>query len=154
MAKIKRNKIENDTELNLEDRQDYEVPKGSRELSPEVQARLDRIMQEPLIVAIMVAKPDTLQIGEKNRDILVTGLLMGSQGFYGIESGFPNKYQVAIDESIVIKNVQYIDPITVKLSISTVNAKPGTYDISFANSIGETLTGLGVLKIVDSKKNN
>lgn len=153
MTKVKRNKF-HDNSKNIEDIKEYEKPRGAKELSPEVQARLNRMMSEPLIVAVMVAKPSTVYVGKDNTEVLVTGLLMGSHGFYGVDTGFPNKYQVAIDEFIEVKNIQYVDPITVKLTISTLHAKPGKYDISFANSLGETLTGLNLLKVINQNKDS
>lgn len=144
--KLNSNKSDNNSGHNSD--HEYVQPEGTEKLSIEYQEKLDRIMSAPLVVAVMKAKPDKIEAGKEKIDVIVSGLIMGTNGFYSAESGFPNKYQVVISQTIPVLEIQYIDPITVKLTVSTVDAKPGVYDISFSNSLGETLTGLRVLKVV------
>jgi hypothetical protein len=129
----------------------YHRPLGTQSLGVDLKNMLDRMVQAPMLVAVMSAKPSKIAIGKSEVPVLISGLIMGSHGFYGIESGFPSKYQVVIDEAIPVKEAHYIDPLTVRLVISTEHARPGTYDISFSNSLGETLTGLRVLTIGEFK---
>jgi subtilisin-like proprotein convertase family protein len=85
--------------------------------------------------------------GQSSVNVTVTGLSANGAGFYDPGEGFNCRLRAAVTGGVVVNSVSYINPTTMLLNLSTVNAGAGMKTIIITNPDGQTATGNNILMV-------
>jgi len=101
----------------------------------------------PLPAAPISASPSSVRRGLSSVNIQITGSAANNRGFYDPGVGFNCHIHALINGGVHVNSVQYVNPTTVNLNISTVGAALGLKNVTIINPDGQQATGAGILKI-------
>jgi hypothetical protein len=99
------------------------------------------------------ANPPSVLAGQANVEITVTGLSPSlsndGAGFYDPGEGFACRLNATVSGGVTVQHITYVNPSTLRLTVSTVGATPGVKNISVTNPDGQSVTGTGLLTVGD-----
>ncbi|MFN0084250.1 MAG: proprotein convertase P-domain-containing protein [Blastocatellia bacterium] len=93
------------------------------------------------------ANPPAVAAGQASVDVTITGLSADRSGFYDPGVGFGCRLQAAVSGGVTVNSAGYVNPTTVVLNLSTVNAAAGLKTVTITNPDGQTVTGANLLTV-------
>lgn len=92
----------------------------------------------------VACSPSTIPPNVSNFAVTVTGDDTNGAGFYDPGAGFPNHISASLAGSgIAVNSVKYVDPLTIVLNVSTVNAASGPRVLTVTNPDGQSTSSSG-----------
>lgn len=102
----------------------------------------------PLPAQPISTTPSTIPRGQTNFKVTVKGQQIDGSGFFDPGPSFPCRLRASINTGIIVKNVQYVNPTTIILTLDTTAALPGNKNLTVTNPDGQVRVGPGLIKIV------
>jgi subtilisin-like proprotein convertase family protein len=91
--------------------------------------------------------PQVIAAGQSSVGVTITGLSINGAGFYDPGEGFNCRLRAAVTGGVVVNSVSYVNPTTVLLNLSTVNAGAGMKTVIITNPDGQAGTGNNILMV-------
>lgn len=91
--------------------------------------------------------PPSLPAGLASTTITVTGAATNGAGFYDPGAGFNCRLQAQVSGGVTVSAVSYVNPTTVRLTVSTTNAGAGLKNITIINPDGQSSTANNLLTV-------
>ncbi len=108
--------------------------------------RIAKLQAPPPATPIGV-NPPSIPAGQVSVNLTVTGSAANGAGFYDPGTGFGCRLSAQIGAGVIVNSVTYLNPTTIQLNVSTVNATPGLKSITVSNPDGQSVTGNNLLTI-------
>lgn len=93
------------------------------------------------------ASPPAVVAGQASVNVTITGLAVNGAGFYDPGEGAGCRLRASVTGGVIVNSLQYINPTTVMLNLSTVNAGAGPKTILITNPDGQAATGSNILTV-------
>ncbi|MDX2030385.1 MAG: proprotein convertase P-domain-containing protein [Blastocatellia bacterium] len=93
------------------------------------------------------ANPPAVAAGQASVNVTITGISTNNSGFYDPGSGFGCRLQAAVSGGVTVNSVSYLNPTTIVLNLSTVNAANGLKSVTITNPDGQAVTGTNLLTV-------
>ncbi|MBI1764628.1 MAG: proprotein convertase P-domain-containing protein [Acidobacteria bacterium] len=91
--------------------------------------------------------PPSVPAGLASTTITVTGIAANGAGFFDPGTGFNCRLQAQVSGGVTVSAVSYVNPATVRLTISTTNASTGLKNITIINPDGQSITANNLLTV-------
>jgi subtilisin-like proprotein convertase family protein len=104
-------------------------------------------LQAPPPATPIAVNPPSLPTGLPSVNVTITGAATNGAGFYDPGAGFGCRLQAQISGGVTVNSVSYLNPTTIQLTVSTVNASAGLKNITVTNPDGQTVTGNNLLTV-------
>ncbi len=91
--------------------------------------------------------PPSVPAGLASTTITVTGAATNGAGFYDPGAGFNCRLQAQVSGGVTVTGVSYVNPTTVRLTVSTTNASAGLKNITIINPDGQSVTANNLLTV-------
>jgi subtilisin-like proprotein convertase family protein len=108
--------------------------------------RIAKLQAPPPATPIGV-NPPSIPVGQASVNLTVTGSAANGAGFYDPGPDFGCRLSAQIGAGVLVNSATYLNPTTIQLNVSTVNATPGLKNITVSNPDGQTVTGNNLLTI-------
>lgn len=108
--------------------------------------RVAKIPAPPPAVPVSADPPSVLP-GLVSVNVTITGLPSAGAGFYDPGPGFDCRLRAAVSGGVTVNSIGYLNPATVILNLSTVNAVAGTKTITITNPDGQSVSGSNLLTV-------
>lgn len=97
----------------------------------------------------IISSLDTSSVaqGQSNIPIQINGVSQNGSGFFDPGDGFTNRLNVAISGGVTVTEIEYIDPTTIAIQVSTVGVLTGSKNITITNPDGQSVTSFGALTV-------
>ena len=109
--------------------------------------RVARIPAPPPAVPA-ATNPPAVAAGLSSVNVVIRGF-SSSEGaaFFDPGDTFACRLRAAVSGGVTVNSVSYINPTTVQLNLSTVNATAGVKTVTITNPDGQTATGINILTV-------
>lgn len=104
-------------------------------------------LQAPPPATPIGVNPPSIPTGLASTTITVTGAATNGAGFYDPGAGFNCRLQAQVSGGVTVTSVSYVNPTTVRLTVSTSNANAGLKNITIINPDGQTITANNLLTV-------
>ena len=109
--------------------------------------QIAKIAAPPPATPISVT-PSTISHNKTSVALTITGKRINGSGFYDPGINFPIRLNVKIGNGVTVKSIQYISPIKISITVSTVNVKVGVKPIiTIINPDGQRISAAGLLTV-------
>ncbi|MEP7337208.1 MAG: proprotein convertase P-domain-containing protein [Acidobacteriota bacterium] len=108
--------------------------------------RVARIAAPPP-AAPAAASPQSIAVGQASVNVTITGISVTGAGFYDPGEGFNCRLTASVTGGVAVNNISYINPTTMLLNLSTVNASAGMQTVTITNPDGQVATGNNILSV-------
>lgn len=95
------------------------------------------------------ANPPSISAGLSSVNVTITGISAEGSGFFDPGEGFSCRLRAQVSGGVTVNSVNYLNPTTIQLNLSTATASAGTKTISITNPDGQTATGVNILTVGD-----
>ena len=92
--------------------------------------------------------PHTIHQGKSSVRLIIHGHSHDGSGFFDPGKDFDCRLRVKISGGVTVKQVNYIDPTTIKVIVSTEHASLGSKKIKIINPDGQKVVAHGLLTVV------
>ncbi len=93
------------------------------------------------------ADPPSISPGVASVNVTITGLPVEGAGFFDPGPGFDCRLQAAVSGGVTVNSVGYLNPTTVVLNLSTINATLGAKTVLITNPDGQAVSGSNILTV-------
>jgi subtilisin-like proprotein convertase family protein len=104
-------------------------------------------LQAPPPATPIAVNPPSLPTGLPSVNLTLTGAAINGAGFYDPGAGFGCRLQAQISGGVTVNSVTYLNPTTIRLTVSTVNASAGLKNVTVINPDGQTVSANQLLTI-------
>ncbi len=92
--------------------------------------------------------PPSIATGLSSINVTLTGLTSADgAGFFDPGDSYSCRLRASVSGGVTVNNVSYVNPTTIQLNLSTVNAAAGTKTVTVTNPDGQTATGANILTV-------
>ncbi len=105
-------------------------------------------LRAPAPVEPVEVKPHTIHQGKSSVRLIIHGHSHDGSGFFDPGKDFDCRLRVKISGGVTVKQVNYIDPTTIKVIVSTEHASLGSKKIKIINPDGQKVVAHGLLTVV------
>lgn len=92
--------------------------------------------------------PPAISAGLGAVNVTITGIaLSDGAGFYDPGDTYNCRLRASVSGGVIVNSVSYVNPTTVQLNLSTVNAAAGVKSVTITNPDGQTATGINILTV-------
>lgn len=92
---------------------------------------------------------NSVPIGQRAVDVIITGASIAGSGFYDPGVGFSNRIAAVVSGGVIVNSVTFTSPTQITLSLNTRVAAPGIQDVTVTNPDLQMRTGTGILTVTD-----
>jgi len=85
--------------------------------------------------------------GQTDVPIQINAISQNGSGFFDPGDGFVNRLDVSISGGVNVTEIEYINPTTIAIQISTVGASAGSKNVTVTNPDGQSTTSVGALTV-------
>ena len=104
-------------------------------------------LNAPPPATVSSLNPSSVAQGQSNIPIQINAVSQNGSGFFDPGSGFANRLGVTISGGVTVTDIEYINPTTIAIQISTIGASMGSKNITIINPDGQTRTSFGALTV-------
>lgn len=101
----------------------------------------------PPPATILSLSPSSVVTGQSDIEIQINGSSQNFSGFFDPGDDFDCRLDVSISGGVTVTDVEYIDPVTIKIHVSTIGATPGSKNVTVTNPDGQSTTLNGGLTV-------
>lgn len=94
----------------------------------------------PAPPSLVSASPSSVQVGQSNVDVVITGSSASGEGFYDPGSGFANRISASISGGVTVNSVTYNSSTQVTVNITTTSASTGSKTVIITNPDGQSVS--------------
>lgn len=93
--------------------------------------------------------PASVPAGLTSATVTVTGLATNGSGFYDPGAAFNCRLRASVSGGVIVKSLNYINPTTIALELSTASATAGLKHVTITNPDGQSVTAENLLTVGD-----
>ena len=108
--------------------------------------RVVKVLAPPPATPVGV-NPPAVASGQASVTVTVTGLADNGAGFYDPGDSFSCRLRAQVSDGVTVNNITYVNPMTVRLNLSTINASAGSKNITISNPDGQSVTANNLLTV-------
>lgn len=101
----------------------------------------------PPPATISSLSPSSVATGQSDVEIQINGSSQNFSGFFDPGDDFDCRLDVSISGGVTVTDIEYIDPVTILIHVSTIGATTGSKNVTVTNPDGQSTTLNGGLTI-------
>lgn len=91
--------------------------------------------------------PSSVATGQNDVQIQINGSSSNNSGFFDPGNGFNCSLNVSVSGGVTVTSIQYVNPTTIIIHVSTIGALPGSKNVTVTNPDGQSVTRVGGLTV-------
>lgn len=92
--------------------------------------------------------PASIASGQSDVEIEINGISQNGSGFFDPGDDFNCRLMVSISGGVTVTDVEYVDPVTLRIHVSTIGVVPGSKDVTVTNPDGQSATKTDGLTVI------